>query len=41
VGRSLQRTEVIIFIKPQIIRNPVDAQKVAEELRGRMRGFAP
>jgi len=33
---ALQRTELIIFIRPQIIRDPVDAHKVAEELRSRM-----
>jgi general secretion pathway protein D len=30
---KVQRTELIIFIKPQIIRNGVDAYRVAEELR--------
>ena len=38
--RSTQRTEIIIFIEPQIIRNSVDAAKVAEELRAKMRGTA-
>src|SRR5215470_12278044 len=33
-----QRTELIIFIRPQIIRNGVDAQRVAEELRAKVRG---
>lgn len=33
------RTELIIFVKPQIIRNNVDAQRVAQELRRRMPGF--
>jgi general secretion pathway protein D len=33
---SLQRTELIIFIRPQIIRDPVDAHRVAEELRTRL-----
>ena len=33
---TLQRTELIIFIRPQIIRDPVDAHRVAEELRTRM-----
>jgi len=32
------RTELIIFIRPQIIRNGVDASMVAEELRSKMRG---
>ena len=34
-----QRTELIIFIRPQIIRHGVDAARVAEELRSKMRGF--
>ena len=38
--RSTQRTEIIIFIEPQIIRNSVDAAKVAEELRAKLRGAA-
>jgi general secretion pathway protein D len=38
--RSTQRQEIIIFIEPQIIRNSVDAARVAEELRARMRGSA-
>lgn len=38
--RSKQRTEIIVFIQPQIIRNSVDAAKVAEELRAKMRGTA-
>ena len=33
-----QRTELIIFIRPQIIRDGVDASVVAEELRSKMRG---
>ena len=32
------RTELIIFIQPQIIRDSVDAYKVAEELRAKLRG---
>jgi general secretion pathway protein D len=35
---AIQRTELLIFIRPQIIRNGVDAQRVAEELRAKMRG---
>jgi general secretion pathway protein D len=35
---AIQRTELIIFIRPQIIRNGVDAQHVAQELRSKMRG---
>lgn len=38
--RSTQRTELIVFIQPQIIRNSIDAAKVAEELRAKMRGSA-
>jgi general secretion pathway protein D len=33
-----QRTELIIFIRPQIIRDSVDANRVAEELRSKLRG---
>jgi general secretion pathway protein D len=33
------RTELIIFIKPQVIRDMVDARRVAEGLRQRMKGF--
>ncbi len=36
-ARSI-RTELIIFIRPQIIRDGVDASVVAEELRAKMRG---
>jgi general secretion pathway protein D len=32
------RTELIIFIRPQIIRDTVDASFVAEELRTKLRG---
>ena len=32
------RTELIIFIRPQIIRDGADASMVAEELRSKMRG---
>jgi general secretion pathway protein D len=37
-GKSKVRTELIIFIRPQIIRNGADASMVAEELRAKMRG---
>ena len=37
---SLQRTEIIVFIRPQIIRNSGDAQRVAEQLRQRMPGLS-
>jgi general secretion pathway protein D len=36
--RGIQRTELIVFIRPQIIRDSVDASVVAEELRSKMRG---
>ena len=32
----LNRTELILFIRPQIIRDSVDAHRVAEELRSRL-----
>jgi general secretion pathway protein D len=35
---SISRTELVIFIRPQIIRNGVDAQNVAEELRAKLQG---
>jgi general secretion pathway protein D len=37
-GTSQVRTELIIFIRPQIIRDGVDASMVAEEMRAKMRG---
>ncbi|BBF93165.1 type II secretion system protein GspD [Blastochloris tepida] len=37
-GRTINRTELIIFIRPQIIRDSVDAHYVAEELRTKLRG---
>lgn len=37
-GTSQVRTELIIFIQPQIIRDGEDAAKIAEELRSKMRG---
>ncbi|WP_315785303.1 MULTISPECIES: type II secretion system secretin GspD [unclassified Bradyrhizobium] len=36
--RSRGRTELIIFIRPQIIRDGTDAHYVAEELRSKLRG---
>ncbi|MGY4310258.1 general secretion pathway protein D [Bradyrhizobium sp. USDA 4369] len=36
--RSRGRTELIIFIRPQIIRDGSDAHYVAEELRSKLRG---
>ena len=35
---SIDRTELILFIRPQIIQNGADASLVAEELRSKMRG---
>ena len=37
-GKSDIRTELIMFIRPQIIRDGADAAMVAEELRSKMRG---
>jgi general secretion pathway protein D len=36
--KSKTRTELIIFIRPQIIRDGVDAMRVAEEMRTKLRG---
>jgi general secretion pathway protein D len=36
-----QRTELIIFIRPQIIRNGVDASRIARELRAKLRELRP
>jgi general secretion pathway protein D len=36
--KTTQRTELIMFIRPQIIRNSVDAHFVAEELRSKLTG---
>jgi general secretion pathway protein D len=37
-GKTGRRTELIMFIRPQIIRDGADASMVAEELRAKMRG---
>jgi general secretion pathway protein D len=37
-SNTTQRTELIIFIRPQIIRDGTDAHVVAEELRSKLRG---
>jgi general secretion pathway protein D len=37
-NKSATRTELILFIRPQIIRGGADASLVAEELRSKMRG---
>ena len=36
-----RRTELIVFIKPQVIRSSVDAQGVAEEFRDRLDEMRP
>jgi general secretion pathway protein D len=36
--KTIKRTELIIFIRPQIIRDSLDAHFVAEELRSKLRG---
>ena len=36
--RTKQRTELIIFIRPQIIRDGVDAMRIAEEMRTKLQG---
>ncbi len=38
--RNTTRTELIIFIRPQIIRDSVDSYRIAEELRAKLRGSA-
>jgi general secretion pathway protein D len=37
-GHNITRTELIIFIRPQVIRDSVDASYVAEELRTKLKG---
>jgi general secretion pathway protein D len=37
-GHNITRTELIIFIRPQVIRDNVDASYVAEELRTKLKG---
>lgn len=37
-NNTVKRTELIIFIRPQIIRDSVDAHTVAEELRAKLKG---
>jgi len=36
--KTRQRTELIIFIRPQIIRDGVDAMRIAEEMRTKLQG---
>lgn len=38
ISKSVGRDELVVFIRPQIIRNGFDAQRIAEELRAKMRG---
>jgi general secretion pathway protein D len=38
--RAAKRTELIVFIRPQVIRDPRDARDVAEELRSRLQSMA-
>jgi general secretion pathway protein D len=40
-GHELHRTELIVFIRPQVIRDSHDARHVAEELRSRLKSLAP
>jgi general secretion pathway protein D len=43
-NKTRMRSEIIVFIRPQVIRNALDAQGVAEEFRERletMRAPAP
>lgn len=35
------RTELVIFLRPQVIRGSVDASRIAEELRARLRSLNP
>ncbi|MFZ0495810.1 MAG: secretin N-terminal domain-containing protein, partial [Methylocella sp.] len=37
-NNAVSRTELIIFIRPEVIRDSVDASVVAEELRSKIRG---
>lgn len=36
-----ERTELLIFITPRVIRNPTEAGRITEELRSRLRDVAP
>jgi general secretion pathway protein D len=36
-----QRTELIVFLTPRVMRNPEDARDVSEELRSRLRSLQP
>jgi general secretion pathway protein D len=39
--RGMRRTELIVFIRPQVIRTSRDARDVTEELRARLKSLAP
>ena len=36
-NKTIQRTELVIFIRPQIIRDAVDAHLIAEDMRAKMK----
>jgi general secretion pathway protein D len=38
-ANTAKRTELIVFVQPHVIRNNVDAQRIAQDLRKRMPGF--
>jgi general secretion pathway protein D len=38
---SKVRTELVVFLQPIVIRDPLDASRVAEEVRARMQSLAP
>jgi general secretion pathway protein D len=40
-GKAVRRTELIVFIRPQVIRDSRDARHVAEELRSRLKSLSP
>lgn len=40
-NKERARTELIVFIRPEVIRNSQDAATVAEELRAKVKLFAP
>jgi general secretion pathway protein D len=40
-NKQVQRDELIIFIRPQIIRNGNDARRIAEDLRNKLQGSMP
>ena len=38
---SKTRTELVVFLQPTVIRDPLDASRVAEEMRASMQSMAP